>query len=1027
MKKMSLKPIIMSALAALAFGTVTVGTTFALFTDKAETKISVKAGKVQVDTEAALTGVWEYDGVEATNEKAVTPNSENEYINSIGGRTKLVSEGVFELSKWAPGDRARISVTGSNQSNVKTKMRLKVVMSGELAGALTLKVYQNGFDSDPTLAAVGAKTLVTDWIDVAAGTNPGDFGLDVQFKNHGVEITSREEGIDNKYQGKEANIIVTYEAVQGNANVSTSLIEKANSILATNAALGEENKTMFDALGDLETAKAGMKAQMLEAGYLWGVEEDLFYETTSIPAGHEYQYFIPSATLSPLYSTYAYNWTGSDNVNLAGLGLDMGDETSAKIATINYEGVPNTPRTNLIRSNDGANININAPLDVVHHYGNAEHVVITAVAGQSYHEYGEALLVEIKKGRIALEEDSSVKQVHFVYDSEHKEFDDIVVAYDTSVVLPKFSRDVVSFEDIQDEPKLVVELQNSLVKEEAQSDFVWLYQNGLKEQIRITDKAEPTAKELKEAPVSTDESVDSKTAMVSEQIANDIAGGATYEQLEEQGKLNEDGSIKETYVEATVKEGGITEEGKEEILDEFIFIKKGESFEVSGVGKFYTLKEAFENVESGGTIKLTQDHKYTLKPEDFTEILDKNNNNRKFNVISGNGLAQLSLCSYIVLNDKTDVKLDLNGYKLDIDCSYPFIKDGWYNQSNAQGLGKTFMYLTGDSSLNIVNGTMNVKFDYKNHPATQSANTAYNSGSLYSAIRVENSIPSNIRATKESKYEDLITKTSRLSMVNCNLNTNQVGLYLSHNAIVTELNANIRSYIEETAISSIDKLTGNTSTISYANIQDNNIHAIQMWFGSRIENISGGSYIFDDQRVNEAGLPMKIIPNPGCALHMTSGYTSYYYPGIQNTMPETKVVKISGGRFSTTGQYTIVVNGKIDEISGGVFTRNKEMFAGYKQPIRPTIRLQSGADSLGTVTGGTFACGWGSTGDRLIAKYNAIEYPNGNTTVYPSLETFLADGYGIVENQEEKYDVDTGNTSYGENGIVHCLAYDVCK
>ena len=54
MKKMKLKPIIMSALAAIAFGTVTVGTTFALFTDKAETKINVQAGKLMLIPKRAL-------------------------------------------------------------------------------------------------------------------------------------------------------------------------------------------------------------------------------------------------------------------------------------------------------------------------------------------------------------------------------------------------------------------------------------------------------------------------------------------------------------------------------------------------------------------------------------------------------------------------------------------------------------------------------------------------------------------------------------------------------------------------------------------------------------------------------------------------------------------------------------------------------------------------------------------------------------------------------------------------------------
>ena len=488
----------------------------------------------------------------------------------MGGTTKKLSSGVFELNHWAPGDRMRIQVNGSNLSNVKTKIRLKVVMQGDLAGALTLKVYRNGFDQDPSLAAIGKRTLVTEWADVEAGVNPGNFGVDVHFVNHGTEITSNAEGIDNQYQDRSANIIITYEAVQGNANVEDSLLEKANTILATNAALGEPNKTMYDALTDLDTATAGMKAQMLEAGYLWGADEDLFYEAADVPTGMEYRYFKPSATLDATYSTYAYNWFGVDTVNLVGKGFDMGDVESTTIGTINYTGVANTPRTNIIRGNTNVNINIDAPLDTVYHYGEALHVVITAVANQSYHEFGNTKFIEIASGRVALEKEAEVSQLHFVYDDTNKKFNDIIVAYEPTVTLPKFSRDKVALADIQSAPKLVVELQNSVVKEEAESDYIWLYQEGLKEQMRVTDVANPTPEELAAAPKSTDESVANKTSSTAEQIANNIAGNDSYADLVSNGEVNENGSIKEEVVSTIVKDSGLTEQEKATAVKKYV-------------------------------------------------------------------------------------------------------------------------------------------------------------------------------------------------------------------------------------------------------------------------------------------------------------------------------------------------------------------------------------------------------------------------------------------------------------------------
>jgi len=49
-----IKPIILSAAAALAFGGIAVGTTFALFTSKAETTIDVKAGKIALKADLKL-------------------------------------------------------------------------------------------------------------------------------------------------------------------------------------------------------------------------------------------------------------------------------------------------------------------------------------------------------------------------------------------------------------------------------------------------------------------------------------------------------------------------------------------------------------------------------------------------------------------------------------------------------------------------------------------------------------------------------------------------------------------------------------------------------------------------------------------------------------------------------------------------------------------------------------------------------------------------------------------------------------
>ena len=555
MRKSTFKPLVLSALSALALAGVGVGATFALFTDKAEASIDVEAGRVQVGTNASIYKVFEYNGTAAGLE--VLPTATDDYTNSIGGTTKKDAQGIFQLKNWAPGDRAQISVEATNSSNVKIKVRLKAVLTGELADALVVKIGNAEFTS-VQLAAQGNRTLVTDWTELNPGSNPGDLGIEVSFPNVGTEITAREEGENNRHQGQAASLLVTYEAVQGNADVATTLQEKANSILATNAVLDERNATFSEALGDLPE----LKADLLSSGLVYGIEEDQFYQTSEVPSGKEYKYFKPASALdSSGYSIYAKSDWATNNVNLVGIGFDAGD--AVHIDTISYVGALEA-RTNYIVTNSlDTAITVNAPQDTIYHYGDAASVNVIAAANQSYHEFGYVPFLQVANGRVALEKDSKVDKLHFNYDAVNEKFDEIVVAYEPSVTLPAFSRDEV--ENIGDEGKLVVELQNHVEKDKAESDYVWLYHQGLKEQIRISDSADE-AGEVK----STDEQVAANTAKLAEDIANTLQSG--YEPTTEQ---IESGTVDTTKVE----EKGLDEEEKAEVAEEAVETAIEEKFD----------------------------------------------------------------------------------------------------------------------------------------------------------------------------------------------------------------------------------------------------------------------------------------------------------------------------------------------------------------------------------------------------------------------------------------------------------------
>jgi len=94
--KKNLKSIIAASAAALAFGATAVGTTFALFTSRAETNITVQSGTVKIEQTSEIKNVFEL------NNTPVTP-TEGVYTNTIGGKTYLDSEnsGLLHLEKWA--------------------------------------------------------------------------------------------------------------------------------------------------------------------------------------------------------------------------------------------------------------------------------------------------------------------------------------------------------------------------------------------------------------------------------------------------------------------------------------------------------------------------------------------------------------------------------------------------------------------------------------------------------------------------------------------------------------------------------------------------------------------------------------------------------------------------------------------------------------------------------------------------------------------------------------------------------------
>ena len=639
MNRKNIKPLVFSSLAALSMGSISVAGTFALFTDKAETTINIGSGKVDISQELSITSVSELGGVDVAASDGI-------YTNSIGGTTKINANGELVLDKWAPGDKAVILITNKNSSNVTIKTRFVVshtsTSNPDLWNALT--VTYDAVDENEN--DINHKFM--DWSIVEpTATTISKVRVTIEFKDHdNGNIRFGEDNLDNNFQNCNCSILFTQEAVQGNAQTN-SLIDQLNAVLDASPA---KNDTLHDALVELQAANDQDWGENLIKNniFLWNSESDHLVYRDEAAAGQEYKYFriYDSMPSQQLYSVYASKlWDDWDDaqVSLTGIGFDAGDATG--ITSVTYVGTASA-RENLIRTNSAStSLIVNAPLDTIHHYGSAGSVDIIAAANQSYHENGSVAFMEVAKGRVVLESDSDVAQIHIstkvteVDETTGEKtkvadvFDDIKIAYAEEVTtLPTFSRDAV---EIADNGTLVVELQKLDEEKEVESnEFVWLTKQGVYEQIAISDNADSVISEAAEATVYADEVSNQKTQTAAQQIANNIADQVEINSVTYNVSVNSardivltnadvptdsqqaSTAVIETY--EVVKESGLTEAAKEEAktekvekaLDDEVVEKSTDEVEyVARIGAegYETLKEALDYVCEGETVHLLKD------------------------------------------------------------------------------------------------------------------------------------------------------------------------------------------------------------------------------------------------------------------------------------------------------------------------------------------------------------------------------------------------------------------------------------
>lgn len=202
----------------------------------------------------------------------------------------------------------------------------------------------------------------------------------------------------------------------------TVMVRNLNTALKTD---GKKHSTMTEAL---DTAKgAGYDVTKISNTasnneILWDSVNDCFVymkdgkinyipdsKTETVAAADTYKYFRIFATTEGVadseYSVYLAGTSATGDITVKS-GFDAGE--NAGIASVTYAA--NAGHEVTIRTNGGM-LNVNAAADTVKHYGDVEKVVITAVAGDSYHENGVAKVLVVSKGHVSIAKSASVNML----------------------------------------------------------------------------------------------------------------------------------------------------------------------------------------------------------------------------------------------------------------------------------------------------------------------------------------------------------------------------------------------------------------------------------------------------------------------------------------------------------------------------------------------------------------------------------------------------------------------------------------
>lgn len=208
-----------------------------------------------------------------------------------------------------------------------------------------------------------------------------------------------------------AVLIPTFTSLIQKANQSndTTNVKNMNTILTAAEATDGKAETMYDAVQVIKEGGYDLsKLTPTGEGYdiVWDQEynrlalvngEEVVFSDSQVSTEKWKLWIVTDEQIETEYSVYLNDGFAGDSYTAAS-GVDVGENEGINV-TIETEGTKNDLK---VRTNGGT-LTVNAPNATVSHYEKADTANITAVAGNSYHEYGTVDFANIQKGNFVVE------------------------------------------------------------------------------------------------------------------------------------------------------------------------------------------------------------------------------------------------------------------------------------------------------------------------------------------------------------------------------------------------------------------------------------------------------------------------------------------------------------------------------------------------------------------------------------------------------------------------------------------------